>query len=122
MSSSIFPSIKVKIGNAFKGKLYTGLLTRDSDPIWVDNVLTDGTPQSFRVEGFPDQYSEMYRAQAGIPQGDSKITLIAANCQTTPKKDDKITFTGFGTFVVREVKTDPATAAYECQVYKDKTA
>lgn len=119
MVSFLESQLRNSIAKGFKGRLLVGTLTRAvsggldeyGDPL-------PGTTQSFRVEGFPDEYNEAYRVTAGIPEGDSKVVLIAGNCETAPLKDDKISFSNFPTFQVRKVKTDPALAHYECQSYK----
>ena len=88
------------------------------DTVDANTGFTTTTSSTFSVEGFPSNYSEFFRATAGIPESTAKIILIAANCQTTPIKDDVIAFDGFGSFQVREVKTDPDRAHYNCMVYK----
>ena len=76
------------------------------------------TTANFVVEGFHDNFDTRYASQAGIPITDSKLTLILGNCQTDPVKDDVITLPGYKPFKVRSVKTDPAKASAECQVFQ----
>ena len=110
--------IRNAIAKGFKGKLLTGMLTRQTattvdafgDPV-------SGTPQTFRVEGFADNYTAAYRATAGIPDTDFKITLILGNCETDPLKDDTIALPGWGSAKVRKVMIDPAKASAELQVF-----
>lgn len=116
--TSFLPQIRTKIGKAFKSRLLSGTLSREGQQIWVNNKLQDSGVTNYTVEGFPDNYTQMYRTQSGIPEGDSRIILIAANSQVAPQKDDTITFSGFGTFKVRSVMTDPAMAHYDCQVFE----
>lgn len=119
MASFLESQLRNSIAAGFKGKLLIGTLTRQvssglneyGDPVF-------GVEQSFIVEGFVDEWTSWYKAQAGIPEDDSNIVLILGNSQTTPVKDDKITFQGFPTFQVRKVKIDPAKASAECQSYK----
>jgi hypothetical protein len=112
--------IRAAVGKALKGKLLTGTLTRQvtSDTVDADTGFASTSPATFTVEGFPADYSEFFRATAGVPHETSKIILIAANCETAPQKDDVIQFSNFGSFQVREVVTDPDKAHYNCQVYK----
>lgn len=111
--------MKNAIAAGFKGKLLTGSLVRATGSTVNEyGDVVPGSPQTFRVEGFPDEYNDMYRQQAGIPETDVKLILIAGNSQTEPQKDDKVTFANFGTFQIRKVKTDPAKAHFECQAFK----
>jgi len=119
MVSFLESQLRNAIAAGFKGKLLTGSLTRavSSGLDEYGDTIT-GAPQTFRVEGFVDEWTSLYKVQAGIPEDDSKVVLILGNCETTPIKDDKITFSGFPTFQVRKVKIDPAKASAECQSYK----
>lgn len=113
--------MRVKIANGFRGKLLVGVLTRvGADTVDGYGDPVPGASQTFRVEGFADEYSEVYKAQAGIPFGDSKVTLIAGLMSTDPLKDDYVQFPNFPRFQVRSVKTDPAKAAWELQVFRAK--
>ena len=121
MASFLTGSLRKAIASGFKNQLLTGTLLRPGttsvneygDPVVIQ-------PGSFSVEGFHDAYDEKYRVQAGIPSTDSKIVLILGNCQTDPIKDDTITLVGYKPFKVRSVKTDPAKASAECQVFEIK--
>lgn len=107
------------MATGFKGHLINGTLKRATSSTvntYGDPVL--GTPQTFRVQGFHDNYDAKYRAQAGIAETDSKITLILGNGTSDPKKDDIITLEGYKSFKVRSVKFDPAMASAECQVFE----
>ena len=119
MVSFLDPSqLRAKIAKGFKGKLLIGTLTRSTgttvdsygDPVTSNTVYT--------VEGFNDEYSEIYRAQAGVPETDSKVTLILGNCEVDPIKDDLIKFPNWPSFKVRKVKIDPARAHAECQSFQ----
>jgi hypothetical protein len=119
MVSFLHPSqMRAKIAAGFKGKLLVGTLVRQvasgvdeyGDPV--------SAPQSFTVNGCVDEWSAVYKAQAGIPEDDSNLIIILGLSTTTPQKDDKITFPNFPTFQVRKVKIDPAQASAECQSYK----
>ncbi len=119
MSSQLETLLRKKIAAGFKGKLLSGTLTRLVDTAAVDQygdpVYTTST---YKVEGIVDEYSDAYRAQAGIPEGDSKVVLILGNCEIDPIKDDTVTLTGFPTMKIRRIKLDPAKASAECQSFE----
>lgn len=114
MASFLEGQLRNAIAKGFKGKLLVGTLTRMvrggvdeyGDPI--------STPQTFRVEGFVDTYSDFYIQQAGLPETTVKIVLISGNSQVSPLKEDYINFRG-ETFQVNKVSTDPALATFECE-------
>ena len=93
-------------------------MTRNSGISLDEHGDSITTPQEFVVEGFHDNFDEKYRNQAGIPETDSVVTLILGNCQVDPIKDDLITLPGYKPFKVRSVKTDPAKASAQCQVFE----
>lgn len=108
--------IAQQIFAGFKGRLLSGTLTRISGTGGV-NDLGDPvgvSPQSWTCEGFTDNYSAMYRKGAGIPETDVKVSIFAASLGTAPQKDDQVTFNSV-TYQLRSVRTDPATALWECQ-------
>lgn len=117
MASFLEGQLRNAIAKGFKNKLLVGTLTRmvrnGVDP-YGDPI---STPQTFRVEGFVDDYSDFYKAQAGIAHTDVKVILIAGNSATQPQKEDNISFAGYPTYQVREVKTDPAKATWELQSF-----
>ena len=120
MVSFLHPSqLRAKIAQGFKGQLLAGTLTRrTSNTVNEYGDSIPGVTQQFTVNGCVDEYDEIYRLRAGIPEGSSKIILIAGLCDTEPLKDDYIVFPNFPKFQVRKVKTDPAIAHYECESFK----
>lgn len=104
----------------FKGKLLTGTLRHDVPGTTLDS---NGDPTSttrtvFSVEGFTDEYSAFYRAQAGIPETDLKVNIFSESSPgLTPTKDDRVTFLGVW-YRLRKVKVDPAGALFECQAFE----
>lgn len=70
-----------------------------------------------------DTYSAFHKAQAGIPETDVKILIIAGSLSTTPKKNDEIKFRDKW-YKSRAVDTDPANATWEIQAFEiaDPTA
>lgn len=69
------------------------------------------------MEGFVDTYSAFYKAQAGIPESDVKILIIAGSLSITPRKDDQIQFRGVW-YKVRKLGTDPGIATWELQSFQ----
>lgn len=104
----------------FRGKLLKGTLTRTvpgggldahGDPI-------ASTVTNFSCEGFVENFSAFYRAQAGIPDTDVKVLIFAQSITTVPTKDDVITFRGTKYQIRRILEIDPAVATYQLQGYK----
>ena len=119
MASFLEGQLRNALAKGFKGKLLVGTLSRatsTTNDVYGDPI--EGTPVTFRVEGFCDAYNDVYRNQAGIPETDSKVTLILGNCQTEPIKDDLISFPNWPQFKVRKVKIDPVRATAECQSFE----
>lgn len=105
---------------AFKGKLLTGELRRETPNAVLDEYgdPTDPAISYFAIEGFTDEFSDFYRATVGIPDTDLKVAVFAQSSPTlTPNKDDKVRF-GTRWYQLRRVKTDPATALWECQAFE----
>lgn len=112
--------IRSAIWKGFKGKLLKGTLTRTVPSVAVneygDPIST--TPQTFTLEGFVENFSAYYRAQAGIPDTDVKLLVFAESVSTEPTKDDVISFRGTRYQVRRILEIDPALATYQLQGYK----
>ncbi len=117
MVSFLDPSqLRAKIANGFRGKLLIGTLTRNSSGGFDDNGREIAiAPETFLVQGLCDEYSDEYKARAGIPEGTVKLILIAGLCETEPQKNDLVSFANFPLFQINKVKTDPARAHFECQ-------
>ncbi len=115
--------IAQQIYNGFKGQLLKGTLMRDSlpvSPVINDRgQVTNKILQQWSCEGFVDSYNDVFRVSAGIPATDSKVSIFAKSLPSgiEPIKDDRIVFNS-KTWQVRERKTDPATALWECQSYE----
>lgn len=99
-----------------------GTLTRKINSNVVDSETgfpATTTNQTFRVEGFVDNYDEYLRSRLGIPEEDCRIILISGNSQTEPQLNDVINFSAFGFFQLRSnIKTDPDKAHFDCQAFK----
>lgn len=108
--------IAAAIAKGFSGKLLRGTLrklTTTSQNSYGDPIQSH---TDYRTQGFVDNYSDIYRAQAGIPNTDVRITLIAGLTGAAPSKDDEISMQG-AYYRIRAVSADPALAHYECQSF-----
>lgn len=118
MSSFLEDKLSNAIASGFKNKLLTGTLSRISGETLNEyGDIVSETTTTYSVEGFIDNYSDVYIAQAGIPETDSKVILILGNCETEPLKDDTVSFANWPTMKIRKVKIDPARATAECQSF-----
>jgi hypothetical protein len=115
-------AIADKVFAAFKGKLHTAILLKagiaesggldaNGDPIDISNT-------QYACEGFDSRYSEFYRAQAGIPDGDLKACIFAKSLAAgiEPEKDDRVRI-AIKWYQIRRVARDPATALWVCQSF-----
>lgn len=104
--------IKKAIAAGFKGKLLTGTLRR----VAYGNLDSKGDPAvtsaDYTFEGFRDNFTAFYAAQAGIPVTDARILIIAGSILVAPKKDDKVLISGEWYQLRRVVEVDPAGATY----------
>lgn len=120
MAGLLTGKIAAAIFKGFKGKLLTGEL-RHETPNDVLDEYGDPTLPAINytpIEGFVDEFSDMYRAKAGIPDTDLKVNIFAQSAPgLTPTKDDKVLMNGVW-YQLRKVKTDPATALWTCQAFR----
>lgn len=108
------------IFNGFKGLLLTGELRRVTPSSAVDEYGDPLAPtiSYTAIEGFTSRYSAYYKAQAGIPDTDLKVSIFAQSAPAlTPNKDDKVTFQNRW-YQIRAVDVDPATALWVCQSFE----
>lgn len=75
------------------------------------------TYTNFNLEGFVDVYSAFQKAQAGIPESDVKLLIIAGSLSIQPRKDDQVRFRGIW-YQVRGLGTDPGIATWELQSFQ----
>lgn len=75
-----------------------------------------GTAVTYAARGFEDEYTSAYRAVAGIPSTDTRIMVAANSTTATPKPDDLILYRSQW-HRVRAVRTDPARAMWDLQVF-----
>ena len=123
MAGLLTGKIAKTIFKGFKGKLLKGTLRIDTPSSSLDD---NGDPVSataarFGIEGFTDEFSAFYRAQAGIPETDLKVNIFSESVPgITPTKDSRVTFGGVW-YRIRKVKVDPAGALFECQSFEIPT-
>lgn len=119
MASFLEGQLAKAIASGFKGKLLKGTVERRGSS-GVDEY-GDPVPSAssvFAIEGFLEGYSAFIRAQAGIPESDSKLTIIAGLSRPSfqPRAEDVVRISGKTFNLIRLTNTDPAIATYECQV------
>ncbi|QIG67376.1 hypothetical protein EVB39_047 [Rhizobium phage RHph_TM3_3_9] len=121
MASPLEGQIAKAITKGFKGKLLKGVLTRTVPGGTLDSYgdPVGSSTQTFSFEGFAENFTAFYRANAGIPDGDVSILFIAPSIKpvTVPTKDDRVTLRGV-TYQLRQlVEADPAGATYRFAGY-----
>jgi hypothetical protein len=101
----------------FKGLLLTGTLRRETLGTTLNSHgdATSSTVTTYTVEGFTSRYSDFFRATAGIPETDLKVSIFAESSPgLVPTKDDLVQFKSVW-YQLRSVSIDPAGALYVCQ-------
>ena len=131
MAGLLEGQIAKAIYDGFKGKLLKGTLTRAA-PDRATGLDELGDPNStvassWPCQGFADNYSEFFRATAGIPDTDLSVSIFAASLPAgvKPQKDDRATLKDRGvstTYQLRSASTDPATALWVCRAFKVQPA
>lgn len=118
--------IQKQVFAAFRGKLLTGVIRQAR--VGISGGLDDygdaidvGFVES-KCEGFTENYSDAFKAASGIPQTDIKVNIFGGSIPgITPGKDDLVMLkgiTGVQWYQLRgPVKTDPATALWNCQAF-----
>lgn len=109
--------LRAQLAKGFKGKLLVGVLTRKINGAVDEHGIPSTIEETYRVEGFVDNYSAFYRQSAGIPINDVNVVLIAGNCDTDPIKDDRVKFPNYPQYQIRSVISDPAIGHYQCQSF-----
>lgn len=119
MASFLEGSLRNAIAQGFKGKLKRGTLSRPSANSGLDEYgdPLPSTNACYPFEGFVDSFTLYSRSQAGIPDTDSRISIIGGSLPNgiVPRQDDKITIGGQRFNTVRLITVDPASALYEIQ-------
>lgn len=112
--------IRDAIAAGFAGRLLSGTLTRTTPGGGLDEYgdPVEPTTTQYPCQGFVENFTAYYRAQAGIPDTDVEILLIGGLIDVEPKKDDKVTFRGVTYQIRRILGIDPARASYQLQGYE----
>lgn len=108
-----------KVFAGFKGKLLTGELRHEEAGTAVDEYGDPLAPTITytAIEGFTSNFSDAFRATAGIPDTDLKVQIFAQSAPAlVPTKDDKVLFLDQW-YQIRKVRKDPATALWTCQSF-----
>ena len=120
--ASLLPSaIASTVANAFRGKLLTGTLRRES--VASVNSKGDpvaGSPSLYSVQGIIDNFSALFITLNNVPATDVRVLLIMNLTQpfTEPVQDDLIQFRDTWFKVRRVVERDPANASISLQCFK----
>lgn len=120
----LLEGIAKTVAAAFKGRLQAGRLYRQTATggLDVNGDPVGSTTTSWPCEGFSDSYDDAFRARAGIPMEDVKVSIFGGNLPTgiRPQKDDiaSLAIHGVTTFYqLRGAQTDPALALWTCQAF-----
>lgn len=126
MASILEGSLARQVFAAFRGKLLKGYLRRmvslGGEPDEYGDVTVSVFPQVWSLEGFEDTYDDRYRAVAGIPETDVRVSVFAQSLPAgiSPRKDDMVGLIRNGVtnwYQLRTVQTDPAQAMWTCQAF-----
>ena len=115
----ILDGLAATVYRAFENKLDLGTLRQEQGGI--QNDLGDKVRSEvveYPCQGFTDKYNDVFRARAGIPEGDVKVMIFGASLPAgvRPGKDDKVMMNA-AWWQIRKAETDPATALWECQSF-----
>ncbi len=121
----VLDGIAATINSAFQNVFYDAVLTR-LVPTAGPDAHTPGVPQEvdYPCKALREEYSAGYRLQGLVADTDFKIKILAAGLATVPEPGDRITIAKqnvVGTIVPantagqQAVKTDPATAVWDCR-------
>lgn len=125
MASPLESQIAKAIYAGFRGKLLKGVLRRSLNAVSGGlDALGDAAatgPQDYAIEGFREAYSAYTRANAGIPETDAKIIVLARSVPARPQQGDAIWLykdSEPGWWQVRaRPDVDPATATYTMRCF-----
>lgn len=119
MASLLESKIRKLIGAGFKGKLLKGTLRRlTSTGLDEKGDETGITTKDYKFEGIRDNFDKRYAQQAGIPETDVRILIIADSIAVVPRAGDKIELRGAWNEVRRVLAIDPADASYTLQAFE----
>lgn len=119
MASLLEGRIAKAVARGFKGKLRKGQIRRVATA-GVDD-FGDALPagvQTFPFEGIREDYSASFRAQAGIPEEDFKVLVIAGLAGVQPSVGDQVFIQKRWGEVRKLVDSDPAEATFTLQCFE----
>lgn len=120
--AGILDTIAAEVFKGFKGKLLTGTLKRVS-PVESGGLDRFGDPidqsvTTWTCEGFVDLSAKGFKGQDRVPKGDATVYIFGRSLSggsVRPELDDKVQFGGDWYQLRSEIRTDPATALWECR-------
>lgn len=110
----------------FKGRLLSGVIRKRAEPVssGLDprgDPIDYGTPTDHTMEGFTEDYSDDFRATAGIPATDFKVNVFGQSLPGIRLGKDDIGYFTRGSavewFQLRNARKDPAGALWTCQAF-----
>ena len=116
MVSPLLTLVANQIAAGFNGVLLPGTLRRTTPGTTLNSLgdPTSTTVTTYVCQGIVDTYDKKYRVQAGIPDTDVKLLLIAGLVDVAPIIGDEIKFRDQWYRAV-SVALDPANATYTMQ-------
>ena len=110
---SFLDTIRTEIQRGFAGKLRKCTLMRMVSSQQDDLGDAAGTvKKTWQFDGMRDSFNAAFAVQAGIPNTDVRILIIAGSLAVEPRIDDKIQCEGRWFQLRQRVDVDPATATY----------
>ncbi len=118
--ASPLDTIRTAIASGFKGQLRTGTLRRPGYSSGVDSFgdPIPGTATTYECQGIREDYTALYKAEAGIPDEDVRILLIGGLVSVEPVQGDQIFIESKWHEVRRVESIDPAAASYTLQCFE----
>lgn len=115
MTSPLLGSLAKTIGKAMGGLFLDATLTRDVQGVGSDPADPPApTPVEYACKAIHEQYSERFRLEGLVRDGDRKVLILATSLDVEPSPGDRITIDGF-VFLIINTATDPARAVWTCQ-------
>lgn len=119
MASILSGSLARQVDAAFRssGIPITATLKRNTGSTVNGFGDVVGAWTEYPCRAFVDDYDAAYKAQAGIPSTDFRVNIWGASLSVEPDVNDYVKVLGYDWVKVRQVRTDPAKALFECQVH-----
>lgn len=120
--AGLLDQLATELYAGFKNKLRKGTLRRvglaSSGGLDGLGDPADTETTEWPCQGFVDSYSDKFRPNDGVPSVDAKVSIFAKSLPAgvRPEKDDIVEMpTGIAYQLGDDIKTDPATALWECK-------